>query len=387
MLEPTPDRIEPVADHPGAPWQVLPYERQLEVKPSRSRTRCRGSAAWTASSSSRSCPAPSSGATATSSSTRSATGEDGELVCGFHAPGRWDRDRPARRTACSPPSAATRCASGARLLPRARACGAWDRRTQQGFLRNLVVREGRRTGAAPGPPGHLARRARRRRAARARSTPTACSGPRPPGSARARRAARPRCSPARRAREQLGDLRFRISPEAFFQTNTEMAELLVRLAAEYAGLRGHERVFDLYCGIGTIGLTLAAARPRGPGRRDRRAPPSPTRSRTRASTRSPTPRFFAGDIRLAMRELVEQAGKPGRRASSTRRAPGSRRRSCAASSRPRRGGSSTSPATRRRSRPTPRSSSRPATRCKRVRPVDMFPQTPHIECVALLERA
>src|SRR5665213_3077059 len=32
LLEPSSDRIEPVADHPGAPWQVLPYERQLEVK-------------------------------------------------------------------------------------------------------------------------------------------------------------------------------------------------------------------------------------------------------------------------------------------------------------------------------------------------------------------
>ncbi len=32
MLEPSPDRIAPVADHPGAPWQVLPYERQLAVK-------------------------------------------------------------------------------------------------------------------------------------------------------------------------------------------------------------------------------------------------------------------------------------------------------------------------------------------------------------------
>src|SRR3954467_2147076 len=32
VLEPSPDRIAPLADHPGAPWQVLPYERQLEVK-------------------------------------------------------------------------------------------------------------------------------------------------------------------------------------------------------------------------------------------------------------------------------------------------------------------------------------------------------------------
>src|SRR3954462_6740797 len=33
LLEPSPERIEPVADHPGAPWQVLPHERQLEIKP------------------------------------------------------------------------------------------------------------------------------------------------------------------------------------------------------------------------------------------------------------------------------------------------------------------------------------------------------------------
>src|SRR5438876_583574 len=32
VLEPSAERIAPLADHPGAPWQVLPYERQLEVK-------------------------------------------------------------------------------------------------------------------------------------------------------------------------------------------------------------------------------------------------------------------------------------------------------------------------------------------------------------------
>ena len=32
VLEPSPERIEPLADHPGVPWQVLPYERQIEIK-------------------------------------------------------------------------------------------------------------------------------------------------------------------------------------------------------------------------------------------------------------------------------------------------------------------------------------------------------------------
>src|SRR3954464_15203835 len=32
ILEPSPDRVAPLADHPGAPWQVIPYERQLEIK-------------------------------------------------------------------------------------------------------------------------------------------------------------------------------------------------------------------------------------------------------------------------------------------------------------------------------------------------------------------
>src|ERR671914_2336061 len=37
LLDPSPDRVEPVAPHPGAPWQVLPYERQLEEKESQVR--------------------------------------------------------------------------------------------------------------------------------------------------------------------------------------------------------------------------------------------------------------------------------------------------------------------------------------------------------------
>src|SRR5687768_12248706 len=52
--------------------------------------------------------------------------------------------------------------------------------------------------------------------------------------------------------EELCGLRFRVRPNAFLQTNTEMAEVLYDLAVEYAGLTGSETVYDLYCGIGTI---------------------------------------------------------------------------------------------------------------------------------------
>ena len=52
-------------------------------------------------------------------------------------------------------------------------------------------------------------------------------------------------------------LRFRISSEAFFQTNTEMAEVLYGVASDLAGLSGREKVFDLFSGIGTIALTLS----------------------------------------------------------------------------------------------------------------------------------
>ena len=60
--------------------------------------------------------------------------------------------------------------------------------------------------------------------------------------------------------EELGGLRFRVRPNAFLQTNTAMAERLYGLAGEAAQLTGEETVYDLYCGIGTIGLSLARER-------------------------------------------------------------------------------------------------------------------------------
>ena len=51
---------------------------------------------------------------------------------------------------------------------------------------------------------------------------------------------------------------FRISPKSFYQVNPVQTEVLYRKAMEYAGLTGEERVVDAYCGIGTIGLIAAA---------------------------------------------------------------------------------------------------------------------------------
>lgn len=57
--------------------------------------------------------------------------------------------------------------------------------------------------------------------------------------------------------DYIGDVRFQISPVSFFQVNPVQTEALYGLALEYADLHGTETVWDLYCGIGTISLFLA----------------------------------------------------------------------------------------------------------------------------------
>ncbi|MCX7714121.1 MAG: 23S rRNA (uracil(1939)-C(5))-methyltransferase RlmD [Clostridia bacterium] len=57
--------------------------------------------------------------------------------------------------------------------------------------------------------------------------------------------------------DKLGDLSFNISAKSFFQVNTEQSEMLYNKTLEYCGLQGHETVVDAYCGTGTITLFLA----------------------------------------------------------------------------------------------------------------------------------
>ncbi|TCS80583.1 23S rRNA (uracil(1939)-C(5))-methyltransferase RlmD [Tepidibacillus fermentans] len=57
--------------------------------------------------------------------------------------------------------------------------------------------------------------------------------------------------------DTIGDVKFAISPRSFYQVNPEQTKVLYEKALEYAALTGNENVIDAYCGIGTISLFLA----------------------------------------------------------------------------------------------------------------------------------
>ncbi|MCH5252963.1 MAG: 23S rRNA (uracil(1939)-C(5))-methyltransferase RlmD [Lachnospiraceae bacterium] len=57
--------------------------------------------------------------------------------------------------------------------------------------------------------------------------------------------------------DTIGDIRYRISPQSFYQVNPLQTKRLYDTVAAFADLKGNEKVWDLYCGIGTISLFLA----------------------------------------------------------------------------------------------------------------------------------
>jgi 23S rRNA (uracil1939-C5)-methyltransferase len=184
--------------------------------------------------------------------------------------------------------------------------------------------------------------------------------------------------------EELSGLRFRISPDAFFQTNTEMAERLYGSAIELAGLSGRERVLDLFCGIGTIALTLAldAAEVWGVEIVEEAVADAIENARLNGVDNA---HFFAGDVRLAMRPLLEKSGQPDVVVIDPPRAGLSQKvvRRVIEAEAKRIVYVSCNPTTLA---PNARQLADAGYELKTVQPVDMFPQTPHIECVAMLER-
>ena len=109
--------------------------------------------------------------------------------------------------------------------------------------------------------------------------------------------------------EEILGLRFRVRPNAFLQTNTEMAETLYSIAREFAGLTGGETVYDLYCGTGTIGLALApqALTVWGVEISEESVACAIENAELNGITNAA---FFAGNVSLALEELLERAGPP-----------------------------------------------------------------------------
>ena len=183
--------------------------------------------------------------------------------------------------------------------------------------------------------------------------------------------------------EEVLGLRFRVRANAFLQTNTKMAERLYELAIAAAGLTGGETVYDLYCGIGTIGLTMApqALSVWGVEVSEESVACALENADLNGISNAA---FFAGETADALAELRDRAGDPDVIVVDPPRAGLSNK------------------AVRRLGRlEAPRIvyvSCNPTTLAgnvkelaaswgytlERVRPVDMFPHTPHVESVSLL---
>ncbi len=181
---------------------------------------------------------------------------------GLHRRGRWDQVVDLQ--ACFLPTGRTvEILHAVREFARRHSLSCYDTRIHQGFLRHLLVREGRATGevmvaliTAPGP------------FPQARDLVDTLVQPHPE-IASLIWAINPSRSDAIDVSdlqvlhgrpfiyERLRGLTFKLGLLTFFQTNTVQAERMIDVVHDFAALTGVERVIDLYCGVGTFGLALA----------------------------------------------------------------------------------------------------------------------------------
>ncbi len=308
---------------------------------------------------------------------------------GFHKAGRWDEVLEVERCWLTT-DLGNAIRNAVRDWAREEGLVAYDQTEQTGYLRHLVVREGRNTGqalvllvTAPGEKferGYLVEVLTR--FPEVKSIHWAIND-----------------SPSEvtnlpstllwgedAIEEELLGHRFRIRPNAFLQTNTEMAEQLYALAIEYAGLTGAETVYDLYCGTGTIGLAMAKHSLTVWGVDISEESIACALENTDLNGIA-NAAFFAGNVGQALEELAERAGPPDVVVVDPPRAglAGKALRRTGELGAPRLVYVSCNPTT-------------PASDVKvlradygyelvRTKPVDMFPHTPHVETVSLLVRS
>ena len=306
---------------------------------------------------------------------------------GFHKAGRWDEVLDIRKCWLTT-DLGNAIRDAVRDWARAEGLEAYDQAEHTGFLRHLVVREGRNTGqvlvqlvTAAGKLDDERFVAALSRFPEVRSIHWSVN----------ERPAEVTNLPTmllfgeEAIEEQLCGLRFRVRPNAFLQTNTAMAERIYELAHEYAQLTGEESVYDLYCGIGTIGLTLARDALTVWGVEASEESVACALENAELNDIS-NAAFFAGEVGEVVEDLHGRAGRPDVVVVDPPRAGLS--------------GKALRRIARLEAKRIVYVSCNPTTlagnvkdlgadwdyRLVRARPVDMFPHTPHIETVALLER-
>jgi 23S rRNA (uracil1939-C5)-methyltransferase len=310
------------------------------------------------------------------------------VVLGFHKAGRWDEV-----IGVDPCLLTTDLGNAVRNAVQAWAreerLEAYDQTTGKGYLRHLVVREGRNTGqmlvllvTSPGErfeTGYFVDVLRR--LPEVRSVHWAVNES--PGQHTNLRTTLLWGEEA--IEEELLGLRFRLRPNAFLQTNTEMAERLYALVRDLAQLGGGENVFDLYCGTGTIGLSLAGSSGAVWGVEISEEAVACAIENAELNGIA-NARFFAGNVGQSLEELAAKAGAPDIVVVDPPRAglAGKALRRCGALGAKRIVYVSCNPTTLASDLQVLRDEfGYDLVRC---RPVDMFPQTPHVESVSLLER-
>lgn len=183
--------------------------------------------------------------------------------------------------------------------------------------------------------------------------------------------------------EQMEDLKFKIGPKSFYQTNSLQAYRLYSVVREFADLKGNEIVYDLYTGTGTIGLFLSNNAAKVVG--IEYVPEAIEDAKVNASNNGRANAFFfAGDMKdMLTGDFINENGKPD-----------------VVILDPPRAGIHPSVAEVLLQAQAPRMvyvSCNPATQARdlallqekyeitRVRPVDMFPHTHHVENVVALK--
>ena len=183
--------------------------------------------------------------------------------------------------------------------------------------------------------------------------------------------------------EKLEDFVFNISPKSFFQTNSYQAEELYRITRDFAGLTGSEVLYDLYCGTGSIGIFCSKNAKKIIGIEVVEQAIEDAKVNA-AQNNIEHALFYAGDVSdICTDDFFKEHGKPDVIITDPPRAGMSEKlvQQLIKMRAPRIVYVSCNPATQARDLALLADTYH----IKRMRPVDMFPHTHHIENVVLLE--